>query len=491
VKSTLGGQLVIDGRELTVTSFAKDQEDFAFVRMWDKTERKDLPQDIRHVFVKACTGFVLNKNNKLSAPKVTADNAKFLVQVQNLQTQLKSLKAHMISYDIYDVMTIVVPTDVRHTAAIENNTFNVFDDHTRLHPMHVANSNTWFHRWVNNAYIQENMALTLRLLESNTDENLWSKCLEAYEEYHPIQQGGPLMAYLILQHIQDSSDMALEHLRAQIVSLDIGKLPGENVDQAVSLIKSTYRVLKCSSTQARSYVPVEFPKVVMEVFTTCTVPEFTEPFHTMITKLQTVADMEGTRPQWPSVSKILNMATNSYHRLKSSGRWDKSARAKSSAYVTQATWRSPRSETRPSGKCFNCGSADHMLYDCPKPRDERKIEGNRKKFFDDKKKRQSSSPRGSNSGGSREGSLPMKLNKHGLLVVDQKKYQQMRRAATSSSTAPTPVANPSTPSIQANMASTNPEMVSSSDRPSPSTTQAQSDVAPRARAIRSALRRTA
>ena len=75
-----------------------------------------------------------------------------------------------------------------------------------------------------------------------------NRCLDLYEEYTPIQQRGPLIAYLILQGIQDSSKQALDMLKNQITKLDIKKLPSEDVYHVVGLVKSTYKVLKSSST---------------------------------------------------------------------------------------------------------------------------------------------------------------------------------------------------------------------------------------------------
>ena len=49
---------------------------------------------------------------------VTADD-KYLARVLNLQSQLKTLRAHLITYDIFDVMMIVVPIDVREKVDIE------------------------------------------------------------------------------------------------------------------------------------------------------------------------------------------------------------------------------------------------------------------------------------------------------------------------------------------------------------------------------------
>ena len=135
------------------------------------------------------------------------------------------------------------------------------------------------------------MALVFTFFQNNTEEGLWTKCLELCEECTPIQQGGPLIAFLISQRIQDSSEQALELLLNQVKVLKIRKLPGEDVEQAVSLVKSTHRVLQCSSTPTRSYLPLDFAKTVFKVFQTSTVPEFNEVFHKHALDTQTYADL--------------------------------------------------------------------------------------------------------------------------------------------------------------------------------------------------------
>ena len=96
------------------------------------------------------------------------------------------------------------------------------------------------------------------MLQKNTEEGLWSKCLEDYEEFHPIQRGGPLMLFLILKRIQDTSESAFDAFKKQVRKLNISKIKGEDVDVAVSLIKSTYKILTGASTPERSYVPDDF-----------------------------------------------------------------------------------------------------------------------------------------------------------------------------------------------------------------------------------------
>ena len=46
---------------------------------------------------------------------------------------------HMSTYDVGGIMHIVVPVDVTNSSALEKRACHVLDDHSHLHPVHVAN----------------------------------------------------------------------------------------------------------------------------------------------------------------------------------------------------------------------------------------------------------------------------------------------------------------------------------------------------------------
>ena len=131
---------------------------------------------MRQVFVKGATRSILSRNAKLDVPKLTSSSEDQLVAVQNLQTQLKAFKIHMASYDIIDVMNIVVPRDVQNSPDLETTKYNLFDDFNQLHQVHICNSNAWYSLWVQNTYVHDNMVLTLTFLQNNTAESLWLRC---------------------------------------------------------------------------------------------------------------------------------------------------------------------------------------------------------------------------------------------------------------------------------------------------------------------------
>ena len=76
----------------------------------------------------------------------------------------------------------------------------------------VASSNSWYNSWAEEECVRENINFTFSLLKKNTDEKLWSKCLEEYEEFHSLQRGVPLMFLLMVNRIQNNSKYAITHM---------------------------------------------------------------------------------------------------------------------------------------------------------------------------------------------------------------------------------------------------------------------------------------
>ena len=106
-------------------------------------------------------------------------------------------------------------------------------------------------------------------------------------------------------------------VKGEVARIDLSACQGEDVEHTIRLIKLTYRVLKCSSTQTRSHVPLDFTKTVLKTFQTSWVPDFNDVFHRLEQDVIVAADMKGIKPEWPSVTSVLNLAANSFRRLES------------------------------------------------------------------------------------------------------------------------------------------------------------------------------
>lgn len=449
------GTICLNGTLLSLARTPQPEDQLGRVRMWDKTQRHELTPEARLAFLKAATGFVLPKGNKLSLPKSNPSGDQMLAHVENLNHQVKTLQEHFFTYDIGDTFTIMIPISVQSVINIEREKFNLFEDYSVLHPSHVANSNAWYKTWVKNEYIQEDMAITYRTLQNNCDEDLWATCRELYDDFRPVQQGGPLMLILLLQRIQNQSEQALDHLKKQVEELKLNKIEGEDVEQVIRLIKSTYRVLKNSSTKTRSYVPLEFTKTVFQIFQTSTVSQFNDIFYTWEQEILIKADLKGVKPVWPSLSEVIRLAKNSYSRLKSAGLWDDPKKS-AKGYTAQLTPNRPQSSTPRKLLCWNCGSDNHLLNDCTVKRNQDKIDEARRKFRAMRRPKHKTSADGK----------PLIRNKNGAYVLDSKKVKN--KTAKSKSDNKTESTNPN----------------------ETGDVKSSANVAHRADAIRSALRRS-
>ena len=229
------------------------------------------------------------------------------------------------------------------------------------------------------------------------------------------------------------------------------------MDVAVSLIKSTYKILSGASTSEHSFVPDDFNHTVIKVFQTTSVREFNANFKEIERKVLSQADMSGMAPEWPSVTHLVNLATNSYSRMKIDKKWNGDTNKRVPALNVTGTEKRRRS-------CFNC-QKDHLLPDCPEPRDEARIAKNRAAFKKANpnprpKSHAPRTPRQKEYGQTADGKPTIK-NKFGTYVLDQKRLKEEKEidtlmsslspsdaASTSSSSSATPPASAPAPSTE-------------------------------------------
>ena len=175
--------ITIDGRTLTLKQSPNDKDSFTSPRLWDKEARAGLNAEEKKAFVDSATGYVLSKSSKLALVSTKTDDKGLLQHVHSLQLQLKQLKLHVENHDLIDVFTIVVPKDLQTTGELTKSptgeivVYDLFKDYSRLHRAVVANSNAWYNSWIHQDYVQENISYSFTMLQKNTEESLWQKCL--------------------------------------------------------------------------------------------------------------------------------------------------------------------------------------------------------------------------------------------------------------------------------------------------------------------------
>ena len=371
------GYAVVGGSTLKTRSSPADPATVQSSKTWCKLDRAKYDAEERAAFKKSATGYALSKSNKLSLIEVDSKNGTDpLKTIRNVKVQLNLLRTHVRDHDMHDVLeNIVVPLDIQSSNKTSSTTFNLFDDHRRLDASMVAASNAWYNLWVDEPFISENMTYTFTFLQNNTSEDLWNLCLEDYEEYHQVSKGGPLMLFLILRRLQNSSENAMQNLCEQVKNLKIRDLPGENVDDACSLIKAAHAALQAASADDRNCVPDDFLGTVLKALQTTSVGKFNKIFSKIEEDVTHTADRTGLRPNWPELKEVLTTAKNAYSRMcASTTGW----------HTSNSQRRRGLNATRTGSgldpDCWNCGGK-HKVQDCTKARDEKRIAENRRKMM--------------------------------------------------------------------------------------------------------------
>ena len=412
-------------------------------------DRSSYDADQYDQFYKSATSYnVLKKEDKLAPITVSQSDHKILVSVRGLHQQIRLIRDHFSRHDVDTVFrNIIVPVDVKNSKKMHPYNFDLFEDWPKLVSAQVANSNAYY-----NLHTQKNvrdmLAITYECLRVNTDQKLWNTTVEEHDKFDAAQQGGPLMLFLILKRIHDVSDASLESLLKQIKAIKIHKIKGENVEEAISLINNGSKVLEqCSKAGGRNYIPQEFPKIVLDIMQTSTIPSFNQVFEDRQTQATTEADLVGGSPQYDSVTQTCNLALNTYKRMSAPGPgycWAKKTKDNSAFSTNLRTKQFP--EWQP-GTCLNCCKPNCRPKNCKEEKNQVRINANYEKLKAHQKKQKDKAKRSTTtttgSGGQEkpvfdEKGRPLKHNKHGKLVIDsamlakQKKEQGDKDTKTDS-----------------------------------------------------------
>jgi hypothetical protein len=230
-------------------------------------------------------------------------------------------------------------------------------------------------------------------------------------------------------------------------TLKISEYEGEDIDNIVRTVNTAVSLLEHSSNADQNYITHDFCRDLLRLFQSSTVPDFNQTFVDLERRCQVEADSSGLAVvKWPSIDSITQLALATYYCLSASGQWAKGTRP-AGLTVVPFDWH--------PGACFNCGAMDHLLKDCPKPRNDAIIEANLQAMKDYKKLHQTKDKssdrppgrggghgrgrdRGRGRGRGRGGDSsrprhkltkdgkPLRLNPQGNYVLDQHKWHLMQ-----------------------------------------------------------------
>lgn len=359
------------------------QVDSATGVVYSMQERKKLEQDkLQDLFRHAAER---RTGHKYEIVSVAIDDPDTLKRTYMLGQTFATSKQQLTKYDMINVFTIVKLDKTDPSDLSKATMHDLFTEHTVLTREDIAASNRFYATRIKDSDIQgwmrQNLTISAQYFENNCTTELRSKVNEQYRKYKSTEQGGPLFFKIMAEFLVINSRDAVTTLLASVRALDISKIPGEDVGHAVSLISGTYDFLKnLESIDSSERIPKEFTRHVLQVLQTTSNSGFNLFFQTM-EATESCAHILRPQDKGTSVDKILECATSEYNTRVINGTWD-GVKAKKNETKAGFTAAGNGATERP---CFNCGSTQHKLDKCTKPKDDQRIEKARQALRDSKR----------------------------------------------------------------------------------------------------------
>jgi hypothetical protein len=411
---------IINGRRLQVRDQGLRETEFTGRKNWNKFLRWKLTSEDRIAFDRAASGYVLSKSNKLRIIQVATNDQDILQNLLNTHNQLRSLKAHVNEYDIGDVFTVVMP--IENSSALHKKQYDLFVDYAKVTPAMVALSNRYYNMWIDESFIPENLNLTYTLIKNNMDEVLYGQCLEEYEKYADICQGGPLLFIICIHKINKVNAQYRDHMWTRVKKLEIRKVQGEDVNHVVSLLNAAHATFRAVSTDkdGMNCVPQDWSEQVIKIFQTSSVSKFNEIFEHEEELAHRAAARTLGHPVWPVHDELMTLASRQYERFKQANEWHVSKAISKKGYLTQTSGIRDLSKA----VCDNCGKTGHLSTTCTQPKDPERCARNRKKRLEKMKQTRSKPGHGPKANKtSTSGNLNMARDANGNVLIDGLVYK--------------------------------------------------------------------
>ena len=138
----------------------------------------------------------------------------------------------------------------------------------------VRASCKYYNRHDDEVYALVNM-LAIDLIMNNLKAELKKKVEVSQEQVTPQERGGALAFYLVRKAVVRASHKHVDTIKKAIENYDISKLAGENIDEAVRVLRNSVSVL-----EAANAVPARIGEMLLKVFQTTSNERMTDIMHT-------------------------------------------------------------------------------------------------------------------------------------------------------------------------------------------------------------------
>ena len=335
--------------------------------LYKKGDRADLDKKDRLALIAAATE--KKEATYFTALAFALDDESKLNDCYNIGTKVEKVQARHRLYDMHDVFTIVVPE--ADGKRLKEEAYNLYTEYATVTPDMVATSNKWYNSWPKGPTWQENLNWTHQFFEYNVAQDVAEKVNETYMQYSIESRGGPLYFVLLMRQLLSQTEEAVLALQMRLKKLNLKNIPGENVDKAISLARAAILRLETFNK-----TPEDLVRNLLKSFQTTSVSSFNEVFRHM-EKQRFLDQALGGGMDKLTPTGIFNVASAQSRLLWEEGEW--------TGVRTQGEAVFNNNVKGARGVCWNCGSADHQLPDCKKPKDQANIDRMKEAYRKSKK----------------------------------------------------------------------------------------------------------
>jgi hypothetical protein len=140
------------------------------------------------------------------------------------------------------------------------------------------------------------------------ESDLGAKCEEDYNKYPVEEGGGPLLFAIMMEKLVSRAEAATKYLQELVKGFKITSLQGENVSNAVSLIRGAHQRLSSINE-----LPNNFKEELLKAMQTTSTQEFNQVFLVLETQKKINDQLpEAYRQRELTIDQILSLAETTY-----------------------------------------------------------------------------------------------------------------------------------------------------------------------------------
>ena len=270
-------------------------------------------------------------------------------ETYKIMTRVADLEKDMKRSELEDVFNIPFEFN-EHLPKDGTRSVHLFEEHNEVTTEQVKAANKFYFKY-GDEFHAENIKWSGEKVLNSCSVELREKIIEVAENFDPSEKGGPVYFKIMMDLIIATSETAMRSIINQINEVKLSQFPADDVLQFASYIRGAILLLRNHKA-----VPHDICQLIYKGLRQGSCEEFND----YITAMMNSEKLTGVKKK---SDEILSLAETEYTDLVGREEWT----AKSTKINQGSTFYNETGRASLGTMCYNCGSLDHLLKECPLP----------------------------------------------------------------------------------------------------------------------------